>query len=235
MAEWMVPALWRVVVSLCRSGVVCASSGRTFRRVRSNVKQKTVAARLPEVQKWHRAFKLMLATSRVGVPQDPKWGCFPPEWRYNTDQVPFMFANQPTTTYADKGSKTVHVLQPQGEANSKRFCTVQLTLRMEGEQVVPPIIIFAGQGLHITAVERASWDPRVVVMFQRKAWADTAVVGRIVDEVFIPKMKALPGRPVLLLQDNLGSQTDEGNRRKLAAAHILPWFYGAGHTDLTQV
>jgi len=33
-------------------------------------------------------------------------------------------------------------------------------------------LIFKGQGLRISPTEKAEWDPRVNVTFQKEAWAD---------------------------------------------------------------
>jgi len=58
----------------------------------------------------------------------------------------------------------------------KRQCTVQLTIFADGVSRVRPTIIFRGQGKRISPNEKRSWDSRVNVMFQLKAWCDENVM-----------------------------------------------------------
>ena len=60
-----------------------------------------------------------------------------------------------------------------------------MCLRPIGEQC-PPAVIFPGTGARISKAEKAQWDPDVHVMFQKKAWADTAICKQWLLEVFLP-------------------------------------------------
>ena len=60
------------------------------------------------------------------------------------------------------------------EGMTKRFCTLHLAFRAEGTQP-KPTIIFRGQGKRLSQLEKEAWDPRVIVMFQKKVWADRQV------------------------------------------------------------
>ena len=86
--------------------------------------------------------------------------------RFNGDQVPLPFVCAATETYEEKGAKRVWIAQME-EGMTKRFCTLHLVFRAEGNQP-KPTIIFRGQGLRLTRLEKESWDPRVNVMFQKK-------------------------------------------------------------------
>ena len=57
------------------------------------------------------------------------------------------------------------------QGDSKHFCTLNICFRPSGEQ--PRLaIIFRGKGIHLSAVEKASWDKDVDVFFQPNDWAD---------------------------------------------------------------
>ena len=98
--------------------------------------------------------------------EGPQWGRFLPSCRFNGDQVPLPFVCAATETYEEKGAKRVWIAQME-EGMTKRFCTLHLVFRAEGNQP-KPTIIFRGQGLRLTRLEKESWDPRVNVMFQKK-------------------------------------------------------------------
>ena len=63
------------------------------------------------------------------------------------------------------------VNQPTSDAG-KRFCSLNICFRPEGEQ--PKVsIIFWGKGNRHSKIEKESWDLNVDVYFQTKAWANT--------------------------------------------------------------
>ena len=97
------------------------------------------------------------------------------KWRLNTianmDQTPMPFVFGGGKTYTKKGSKTVWVRGGQSGLD-KRQCTVQLTIFADGQPRVKPMIIFKGKGKGIKEEEKKSWDDRVHVTFQEKAWCD---------------------------------------------------------------
>ena len=88
----------------------------------------------------------------------------------------------------------------------KRFCTLQVCFRAEGRQP-KPTVIFRGQGKKLSAVEKRSWDNRVHVTFQPKAWADRDFSNRWVSEYFGPWLRKEHGKEeTLLFCDGLDSQ-----------------------------
>ena len=112
------------------------------KRRRSNLKNKSVEERLPQIRRFLRRFrKLMQEPARrkrhvvsdaeAGVravqPRDPKYGRFQLNERFNSDQVPLPFVNGQSETWAPKGSKRVSIAQP-FSGLEKRQCTIQPTL-----------------------------------------------------------------------------------------------------------
>ena len=97
------------------------------KRRRSNLKNKSVEERLPQIRRFLRRFrKLMQEPARckghvvsdveAGVlavqPRNPKYGRFQLNERFNSDQVPLPFVNGQSETWAPKGSKRVSIAQP---------------------------------------------------------------------------------------------------------------------------
>ena len=58
----------------------------------------------------------------------------------------------------------------------KRQATIQLTVFVGGVDRVRPTVIFQGKGLRISAKEKQSYDRRVKVMYQEKAWCDEEIM-----------------------------------------------------------
>ena len=64
----------------------------------------------------------------------------------------------------------------------KRQCIVQITVFADGSTRLPPLIVFKGKGLRISAEEKRKWDKRVAVTFQKNAWCDEKVMKQWVKE-----------------------------------------------------
>ncbi len=64
-------------------------------RSKTNVKLQSVSERLPRVRHWHRGLRKFLKMPiSEGTPLDPVWGRYPPELRFNMDQVPLPFIQE---------------------------------------------------------------------------------------------------------------------------------------------
>ena len=156
------------------------------KRRRSNLENKSVEERLPQIRRsLGRFHKLMqepargkgrvISDAEAGVravqPRDPKYGRFQLNERFNSDQVPFPFVNGQSETWAPKKSKRVSIAQPFGGLE-KRQCTIQPTIG-PGGNLMQRAIIFRGTGKRISKVEKKACDPRVDVFFQKNAWTDS--------------------------------------------------------------
>ena len=112
-------------------------------------------------------------------------------------------------TYDFAGAEQVQIKQ-NSDADIKRFCTLQLTVRATKKGTKQPraTVIFRGQGKRLSQAERDLWDKRVHVTFQPKAWADrqwcmewgASEFARIVDEFVEKGQRACP------IFDNLDGQ-----------------------------
>lgn len=95
----------------------------------------------------------------------------------------------------------------------KRQCTVQLTIFADGVPRVRPTIIFRGKGKRISANEKSSWDRRVNLMFQPKAWCDESVMKVWVEHkwgnVFTDPPRAGSSGKILVADVQRAQQTNE--------------------------
>ena len=185
-------------------------------RLKTNKKQHSAAARQPAVEDFHSSLRLFLATNG-GRQKDPKWGRFKRTARYNVDQVPMPFVIDLKSTYEEKGKDEVWIRQNQAGLD-KRFCTLQACFR-PGPDQPKPTLVFRGQGLRISAVEKAAWDKRVNVMFQEKAWVDRKTCNEWAEKYFCPYVKENhPNDESVLFCDNLDAQTQPEFMEKLRAS-----------------
>ena len=161
-ANWFKTKAKQIVKDLYENATFTASHGwfscflKRFNlcpRKRSNTKQGSVWDRLPFIKNFHTKFRLFLSLGNCA--KDRKWGRFLPSCRFNGDQVPLPFVCAATETYEEKGAKRVWIAQME-EGMTKRFCTLHLVFRAEGNQP-KPTIIFRGQGLRLTRLEKESW------------------------------------------------------------------------------
>ena len=98
-------------------------------RRKSNLKQKSLWEKLPDIQRFHKEL-LHLLKSLI---TDEVYGRYPLSHRHNVDQVPCAFLLGSAYTYADQGSKRVWVKGPKGASGlAKRQCTLQICFSGEG-------------------------------------------------------------------------------------------------------
>jgi len=184
----------------------------TLRAV-SNKKTRSPEERLPEVQKFHRWVK----TLRNSEPQrDPKYGRFPAEDTYASDQIPLEFGKFGKKTYNPKGAKSVRLKVPKGNLD-KRVATLQLTFRAAPPQNVPPTILFRGvpetraNGTTNPAMPKAAVLKKELpryenlelnVRWQKKAWVDLPTGIQNLKDV----KKHTPKNEKLHSMDNLSAQ-----------------------------
>ena len=200
-------------------------------RKRSNSKQGSVFDRIPFIREFHRKFRLFLS---LGDVLDRKWGRFLPNARFNADQVPLPFVCEQDQTYEEKGARRVWIRQME-EGMTKRFCTLHLCFRPEGPQM-KPTIIFRGQGIRLTRLEREAWDNRVIVMFQAKAWADRKFITDWCTQHFIPFVTSqLPlHSEKVFFCDNLDAQVQPVFLAILRSINCFRWLLPVKSTSETQ-
>ena len=91
------------------------------------------------------------------------------------DQTPLPFVLDDGKSYDSTGANEVWCSNASSGLD-KRQCTVQLTIFADGVSRVRPTVIIRGQGKRLSPKEKRSWDSRVNVMFQPKAWCDENVM-----------------------------------------------------------
>jgi len=208
-------------------------------RVKSNAKVHSVAARVPLCQQWHANFRAFLA--RADIPNtisqfNPKWGRFPPELRFNVDQVPFSFVVDQSRTWAKKGQTGVWIAEPGNGAWSKRQATLILLVCADARVKCRPAIIFRGQGLRISALEREQWSKDIDVYWQKNAWATEEIMIKWVKRTWSASLGDKDERRrALLLCDNLHAQTTPAFRKACDEEGATVWYYPPNCTDLLQV
>lgn len=130
----------------------------------------------------------------------------------NMDQTPLPFVLDDGKTYEGTGKKEVWTASA-ASGLDKRQCTVQLTVFADGKPRVRPTIIFRGQGKRIAKSEQESWDSRVRVMFQKKAWCDEVIMKEWVASewanVFTNPHTASSTGKILVADVHTAQQTDD--------------------------
>ena len=178
------------------------------------------------------------------------YGYFKPSTRFAADQVP-MEVDQCKYTLNDKGSKVCFVKGTKKDI-TKRLATIQLCVRLEGDQVMKPCVIMRNanpcedrfelpDGLKNRLVdfmkdgqkkrEDEWYDDRVVVMWDPKAWFSQDVAYQWYEK-FIESThdlrKDLKRDPsIVVQQDNLETQ----NVREIKK---LTWEHGIFITNTSE-
>jgi hypothetical protein len=195
-------------------------------QVRSNKKDESLEERLPRIRAFHQS--LIYGLQRSNPQRCTKYGRFPPELVFHMDQVPLPFSRTNAKSMNFKGRKYNRICASGG--SDKRECTLQLTIRAKGKQIVLPELIFAGQGIGIEDEELEFYRklPNLVIRWQKKAWADEKIALEYL-ETFRDSTKDLD--EVLLGADNLASQSTPGCRMFMKLMSIFPCWTPTECTD----
>lgn len=194
----------------------------------------SVAERLSGLQQWHANLRRRLLQGRS---VDVRWGRWLPENRFNVDQVPFCLSETQSSTYEEKGAKRVWVVGAR-TSDDKREGSLQVCIRLKNGVPQPRMtIIFRGQGKRLSKVERESWDRRVNVQFQKKAWADDEFCRRWAETEFanFHAEHIETEAESVLFCDNLSGQTHPSFISALAECNTKLHLFKARCTDELQV
>ena len=164
---------------------------------------------------------------------DTAYGHFSPNQHWNTDQIPVPFAMPCKRTLNCIGDRAP-TRQDVPSGLSKRQATIHLTLRADGEQIVPPVLIVRGTGTRVSKEEKKHYRSlkHVVVYFQTKAWADGDFILWYFDEVFVPALRknGLMDDQIVFL-DNLGSHKVDYVKEYMMSNGLYPMYLASTKHD----
>jgi len=150
----------------------------------------------------------------------------------NMDQTPLPFEYLDGRTYNQQGDKTIWVQRSKQSGWDKRQATIQLTIFADGISRVKSLVFFRGQGIGASIqVEKQCYNPRVVVKFNTKAYANSTTIVEWLDDQVIP---VLEGRPTLMALDMFGSHKTEKVLDTMRAHDITLSIIPGGCTSLVQ-
>lgn len=226
-----------------------ASNGWFFRFLRRfNIKfrkrknQKAVSAeeKRSKLQEWHKKLRYEVLPYRNGHKgsYDGMFGRFPPERRYNMDQVPIPFIVEQGNTFTHEDDEHFQVRGTRSEGLTKRQYTAHIFINAGDTQETTHgyiDMVCRGTGKRISAIEKEAYNTdKVNVFWQKKAWVDRDVMVDIA-KTFVKFKKEKHGDDaVLLFADNLDAHCYAPVLEVLSEANILVWFIVPGCTDLIQ-
>jgi hypothetical protein len=199
---------------------------------RTNKKCTPVAERKSWIQAFHVAW--IYGIQWTGTTRCPKYGRFPANTIFHMDQVPVQFSGSGNKTYASIGDRSgCRLGDPSGSDAGKRFATLQVTIRAEGDQVCKLEIYY--KSLKPTeTIDQAELDhyatiPNCRIRFQKKAWADEGV---ILDYLHSFREDTAAVGEVLLGMDRHGSQKTPLVREFMSYMEIFPLYTPPECTDV---
>jgi hypothetical protein len=149
----------------------------------------------------------------------------------NMDQTPLPFEYLDGKTYNQAGDSTIWVQQSQSGWD-KRQATVQLTVFADGISRVQPLIFFRGKGIGVAVLaEMKLYDPRVIVKFNPKAYANGENLLQWLDEQVVP---VLDNQPTLMVVDLFGAHKTDDVLDTMQANDITVSIIPGGCTGLIQ-
>jgi hypothetical protein len=200
---------------------------------RTNKKTTPIMDRKEKIMAFHTS--LIYGLQWTGTQRCPKYGRFPAETMFHMDQVPIEFTGTSRKTYNRIGDRSgCRLGDPSASDAGKRFCTVQMTIRAGGPQIVPCELIFRRKdSVGLSGAEMAHYAnlPNIRVRFQGKAWADEGVM---LDYFHDFRRDTADLGEVMLGMDNHGSQQTNLCRTLMEYLYIVPVYTPANCTDVVS-
>ena len=206
---------------------------RISHQVQTEKKAISNATRIPALKAFHRELCQLQRSKGTNV-RDPEFGRFGPQAVWDMDQVPMPFARSHRRSYNFK--RCYNWIRNHGPSGiEKRMCTLILTLRAAGEQIVPPFLLFRGQGCLKPSLRQQLDEANIPYGFNTKAWTN----GQSSLEYLrffhdIVRVKCPEIREHLLLMDNLGAQCTTAFVNLAMDFNIWPHYFPANCTHLVQ-
>lgn len=164
------------------------------------------------------------------------WGRFPPECRYNMDQVPLPFVNGQDDTFTTEDDNDVNIKCPR-ESLRKRQFTMHLVFNAgSGDKAQGWCdLVCKGTGKRINSAEKELWDEDVKIFWQDKAWVDKHVMRELARRFVKHKLKVHGATTwVILFCDNLSAHLDEEVKKIFGDARVFLCFLPPGMTNFIQ-
>lgn len=202
-------------------------------QLKTDKKMVSVEARLPQMQNFWRN---VMATQRAFPQKDPIYGAFPARNVWNIDQIPLGFALNPKRSYNRK-NEPCWIMIAGTSGLDKRQASIHLTLRAEGKQIMPPVIILKnntfGEGIPDSEKQELA-KLGVLFYYQPKAWADKDFLMWYLDQFIKVLDKECPGEEHMLILDGLSGQRMVQFIDKCHENRIICVFTSPGCTDVIQ-
>ena len=198
---------------------------------KTNSKAQGLLERKPKIEAFLR--KLRYGIQRSLPHKCPKYGRYPATHMFFGDQSPLEFrGNRSRRTYDTRGAGKVGGVRLKQPGDNKRFCTLMITLRAEGPQIVNIEIIFRNdsEGHCITQDELDYYASlsNLTVRWQKKAWSDERIAHATLLDF---RKQTMELGDVALGMDNHGAQSTPSCREFMAFTDVQPIYTPAECTD----
>ena len=148
---------------------------------RKNVKAKSANEKREDIVKWHQDLRYKVLPYREGYVGtfSPQYGRFPPERRYNMDQIPMPFVVDQDSTFTTEDDEHVHIRGTGADGLNKRQYSAHVFINAGNKEENTHgyiDLICRGKGVCITQLEKDSYNPNINVRWQQKAWVDREIM-----------------------------------------------------------
>ena len=120
--------------------------------------------------------------------RDPLWGRFPPEKRYNMDQVPLPFVVSQNDTFTMDDDNDVNIKCPREALQKRQFTMHQVFNAGKGDKAHGWCeLVCRGTGKRIAQAETDLYDEDIEVFWQPKAWVDKVIMRNLAERFVMEK------------------------------------------------
>ena len=168
--------------------------------------------------------------------RDALWGRFPPERRYNMDQVPLPFVVSQDHTFTTEEDNDVNIKCPKESLHKRQFTMHQIYNAGIGDKAHGWCdMVCRGTGKRIPEAEKNLYDNDIHVFWQKKAWVDKVVMRELAKR-FVREKIIKHGEDVWVIMfcDNLNAHLDEEVKQIFGDGKVLLFYFPPNMTNFIQ-
>ena len=205
-------------------------------RKRKCGKEKTAQEFIPEFEAFLARLRFDFLKPIQHESNPSIWGRFPPEKRYNMDQVPLPFVVGQDYTFTQHDDRDVNIKCPDERLRKRQF-TMHIVVNAGKDKKKHGWVdlVCKGTGKRIKQAEKELWNTNVDVYWQKNAWVDTTVMEQIAQKFVCHKNK-IHGKEewVILFCDNLRAHVAHSVKSIFGENKILLCYFPPGCTNFIQ-
>ena len=204
-------------------------------RRRKSGKTFSADSHLPKYLDFLKTLRFRLLVPRGDSTCDEIYGRFPPNKRYNMDQVPLPFVVSQEFTFTIQEDVNIHITCPSESLRKRQWTMYCIVNAGEGDSRHAWVdLVSKGTGKRIRKEETNQYHKSVEMFWQKNAWVDGSLMIELAHKFVREKIKRHGDEWICLFADNLSAHLLPEVKEIFGSNQVLLIFFPPCMTEMVQ-